>query len=140
MFGRTPRRRLRWLFGAVCVSLLACLPAFAQSTGSRGTLQQRVRVLTEALDLDAGQQIQLEKILEEQRVAVRKIWVDSPLPAAERGPATRTVQDRTADRIRGILTEAQKKRYNPSKPHGAPSAPPNVGDWMQAQTRRSEQP
>ena len=140
IFGRSTHRRWKSLLGAVCVSLVVCLPVAAQSTASPGTLEQRVRALTQALDLDAGQQIQLEKILGEQRVAVMKIWNDSALPAVERGPATRAVQDRTAERIRGILTEVQKKRYNPPKPNGAPAAAPTVGDWMQAQTRRGQQP
>lgn len=104
-------------------------------TASAGTLDGRVSALSKALDLDTRQRAELRKILENQREAVRTIWSDRSLLDAERVPATRAVEDRTADQIRAILTEEQKKKYNPPKPAPAPaprSAPPDVAAWMEA--------
>ena len=106
-----------------------------------GSLQHRVSVLSKALQLDARQRTELLAILESQRQAVSKIWSDPALLPAERTPATRAVEERTADQIRGILSEEQKNRYNPAKPHGAEPPAPDVEDWMrkQSQTQARQQ-
>jgi hypothetical protein len=98
------------------------------------TLDARVRLLSKELDLDTRQQGRLRVILERQRDAVRKIWSDNTLLPAERGPAVRGVIGRTADQTRAILTDAQRKKYNPPKPPASPSAPgqADVGVWMEA--------
>jgi hypothetical protein len=101
-------------------------------TVTAGTLDHRVAVLSKALDLDARQQRELSGIFASQREAVKKIWRDPALLPAERVPATRAVEDRTADAIRAILTDEQKKKYNPPRPPPAPSGPPDVGAWMDA--------
>jgi hypothetical protein len=107
-------------------------PAVSQTVTTRA-LDRRVKAFTKALDLDARQQAELRKILERQRDAVRKIWSDSGLPPAERGPATLAVSDRTAGLIREMLTDEQRKKYNPPKPPAARnSAQPDVSVWMTA--------
>ena len=101
---------------------------------SAGNLEHRVAVLSKALDLDARQRTELAKILASQREAVRRVWSDPALLAPEKIPATRAVEDRTADAIRSILTDEQKKKYNPPRPPAAPtpsSGPPDVGAWME---------
>jgi hypothetical protein len=102
-------------------------------TAVAGTLDHRVAVLSKALDLDARQRAELSRIFASQREAVNKIWRDPALLPAERAPATRAVEDRTADAIRAILTDEQKKKYNPPKPLAPPpSATADVGAWMDA--------
>jgi hypothetical protein len=106
-----------------------------------GSLQHRVDVLAKALQLDARQRTELLAILESQRQAVSKIWSDPALLPAERTPATRALQERTANQIRAILSEEQRKRYNPPKPQGAEPPSPNVEEWMrkQSQTQTRQQ-
>jgi hypothetical protein len=97
-------------------------------------LDKRVAVFRKALDLDAVQQVRLRQILLDQREAVQRIWADRHLLPAERVPATRAVEERTGDRIRDILTDAQKQKYNPPKPPTPPtpdSGAPSVEAWMQ---------
>jgi len=54
-----------------------------------------------------------------------KVWNDTSLAAANRVSATRIISDRTADRIRAILTEEQKAKYNKArKPRAAGRIPP----------------
>lgn len=155
--------RARWL-SVVCAALAACTAAAAGSAAAdassepaqpastaehpdlrstshariTGTLDHRVKVLSKALDLDAHQQTELWKILDSQRRAVTKIWRDPAMLSSERAPATRAVEDRTAEQIRAMLTDEQKKRYNPPKPQGVRSAPPDVEGWMERQGAHSD--
>jgi hypothetical protein len=125
------------------VAQTSAKPAARPPTHSRvgGSLEHRVDVLAKALQLDARQRTELLTILESQRETVRKIWSDPALLPAERTPATRAVQERTADQIRAILSAEQKKRYNPPKPQGAEPPLPDVEDWMrkQSQTQARQQ-
>jgi hypothetical protein len=101
-----------------------------------GSLEHRVDVLAKALQLDARQRAELMAILDSQRQAVMKIWSNPALLPAERAPATRAVEERTADQIRALLSDEQKKRYNPPKPQGAQPSQASVADWMQTQARQ----
>jgi len=98
-------------------------------------LGQRVALLAAELSLDGQQQAQVRRILEDQREQVMKVWNDTSLAAANRVSATRIISDRTADRIRAILTEEQKAKYNKArKPRaaGENSASPSIEEWMKA--------
>lgn len=106
--------------------------------GRRSGLESRVVKLTRALRLDAGQQAAVRKVLQEQRQQVQRIWMDETVPAADRVAATRKVSMTTADRIRALLTEEQRKRYDPPPP-----ADPNravggaqVEEWMSGDRKR----
>jgi hypothetical protein len=79
--------------------------------------------------------VEVRRILEDQRLQVAKVWDDTSVPSALRVNATRTISDRTGDRIRALLTEEQKKKYNrPRKPRAAAehSDARSVEDWMKA--------
>lgn len=96
-------------------------------------LDARARFLTKALGLDAQQQSELRKVLIAQRDEINKAWADESLPEAERIRATELVSERTADRIRALLNDEQKKKYNP--PRAATSTAnaadrPDVEQWM----------
>ena len=103
-----------------------------------GTIDRRIDLLARALGLDSRQQMEMRRILQNQRQAIAKIWTDSALQPSERGPATRAIEEHTADQIRSMLTDQQKKRYNPPKPQVAPSAAPNVDAWMRIQAGHAE--
>jgi hypothetical protein len=97
------------------------------------TLEDRIRILTQWLNLDATQQAELRKVLEGQREQVRSLWSDTSVPAAYRISATQAISDKTGDQIRALLNEEQKKKFNPPRPpRDADSARPNVEDWMNA--------
>ena len=97
-------------------------------------LEDRVNVLSKALNLDEKQQSDLRKVLEGQREQVRMIWSDTSVPAAYRVIATQALSEKTADQIRALLNEEQKKKYNlPRQPHEATEGsakPKSVEDWM----------
>jgi hypothetical protein len=133
----------RGRFGKTLILVLAaaaCAAAAAATapTKSHVTLEQRVESLSKALDLDVRQRAQLLGILQAQRAAVSKVWRDPALLPAERAPATRAIEQHTADQIRAILSDKQKQRYNPPKPQSARTPAPDVDKWMEL-TRNSTQ-
>jgi hypothetical protein len=102
--------------------------------GQAAGLEDRVKTLSTALDLNEAQQAHLRAILTIQQQQVTRIWADSAVPAAYRVSATHAMSNRTADEIRAMLTDEQKAKFNPPPP--APAAPdPNgrsVADWIEA--------
>ena len=99
------------------------------------TLDGRVAIYARALGLDANQQLQLRDLLVWQRDQVQRVWNDATLTAAMRIHATGAIGDATADRIRAMLTEEQRKRYNPPRPPRdsvAHAEAPDVESWMKA--------
>lgn len=96
------------------------------------TLDGRVKLLSEALDLDAAQQAEVRRVLEAQREQTLKIWSDPSLPATYRISAMQAVSDQTADQIRALLNEEQRKKYNAprQRPAADGSAKPDVEVWM----------
>jgi Spy/CpxP family protein refolding chaperone len=146
---RMPQCLRPWLTVAACAYGLVVLPSTAvaepAAAGARprpaptqhesAALEKRVTLLSAELSLDAQQQAQVRRILEDQREQVMRVWNDPSLAAANRVIATRIVSDRTADRIRAILTEEQKAKYNQArKPRaaGENAASPSVEEWMKA--------
>jgi Spy/CpxP family protein refolding chaperone len=88
-------------------------PHFARQRPTHAdALERRVQLLTHELDLNAQQQQAVRKILLAQREAVKQIWQDPEIAPAERAPAVRLAGERTADEIRVVLNEEQKKKYN----------------------------
>jgi hypothetical protein len=97
------------------------------------TLDDRVATYTKELNLDVKQQSQLRTLLLQQRELVLKVWNDTSIPAAQRVHATKAIGDATADRIRAMLTEEQRKKYNPPRPpHDSTAQPgaPSAADWI----------
>lgn len=104
----------------------------AQRHDANAGIDDRVNTLTKALNLDMTQQSELRKVLEGQREQVKRVWDDTTAPAAYRVSATHAISDKTADRIRALLNEEQRKKYNPSRPlHEATAGSnPSVEEWM----------
>ena len=150
--------RMRILIGGGLVVLLAGGAACAQDArppdptpshavrqrpARADALEQRVQLLTHELDLDAAQQQAVRKILLVQREAVKHIREDPAIAPEELAPAVRLVGEQTADRIRAVLGEEQKKKYNRRLPDGALSTQTNadVEGWLRTvQGQTSDNP
>ncbi len=106
--------------------------------GKRSGLETRVATLTRALALDPRQQAELRTLLRDQREKVQRIWQDASVSSADRVAATRKVSTHTADRIRAMLSEEQRKKYDPPPRRDAEKATGNarVEDWMKLETQR----
>jgi hypothetical protein len=94
--------------------------------------------LTKELGLDAKQQAAVRKVLLGQREQMRRIWNDGSLSASDRMTSTRSVAMRTAEQIRSLLNEEQRKRYAPPPQHdpGHAIGNANVEDWMDGKKAR----
>jgi hypothetical protein len=100
-------------------------------------------LLTHELDLDAAQQQAVRKILLVQREAIKHIREDPAIAPEDLAPAVRLVGEQTADRIRAVLGEEQKKKYNRRLPDGALSTQTNadVEGWLRTvQGQTSDNP
>jgi Spy/CpxP family protein refolding chaperone len=140
--------QLRWV--ALVLALATIVPQFTLADASpseiatsnraahahlrRGmTLEQQVRALSKALDLDAAQQSELRRLLVNQRVQVSRIWNDAAKASGARVAATRQLSDKTADDIRSLLTEEQRKKFSPPRRATRPDpSDRSVEDWMRA--------
>lgn len=133
------------------IACLVCAPAYADVAPAAGArkaeparrnarprvarsgLEKRVRMLSKGLDLDARQQDELRKILRSQAEQIRRVRGDPAIPGADRMDAMRAILDRTGDRIRAMLKDEQRLRYQAAKPApGTDTAQrPDVEHWMQ---------
>jgi hypothetical protein len=97
-------------------------------------LDRRMSVLTKELNLDTKQQVQIRRILEAQRAAVRAIWSDPSILPPERSAATQAQTEHTGDAIRAVLNDEQQKLYNRSRADNPmpPGDKRSVEQWMDA--------
>ncbi|MBS0389457.1 MAG: hypothetical protein JSR15_13345 [Proteobacteria bacterium] len=97
-------------------------------------LDERVQLMTRELGLDALQQAELKNILLNQRAEVMAVWDNTSAPAALRISATQAISEKTADRIRAMLSDAQREKYIKSRPHDTPVGAPggDLQKWMTA--------
>lgn len=107
--------------------------------GYRGaTLDDRVRTLARNLDLSEAQQSAVKKILEERQEETLRLRLDASLTGSARIDKFRALQEKTVERIRGVLNEEQKKKYDPLVVRKLPPAAEHrsVEDWLKATTPR----
>jgi predicted TIM-barrel enzyme len=102
----------------------------------RARLEDRVKVLAESLHLDDAQQVAVTKILEERQQETLRIRRDASISGRDRMAQFRAIQDRTVLRIRSVLNEEQKKKYDPLAVRRVEPAPEqrSVEDWIKATT------
>ena len=115
--------------------LLASAPAVAQR-GHRPTIDDRVRVLARSLDLNEAQRAAVKKILEQRQQETLRIRQDPSISGGARIERFRALQDHTIERIRTVLNEEQKKKYDPLAVRKATPAPDqkSVEDWLKVTT------
>lgn len=97
-------------------------------------LPARAGKLVTMLQLTTAQQAELAKILASQRERIRNLWSDAALEPGYRVSAMRAINEQTEERIRGLLTEEQKKKYmTPRSTSPAPSSRSDaVEHWFDA--------
>ena len=102
----------------------------------RPSLDDRVKVLAKNLDLTQAQQAAVKKILEQRQQETLRIRTDSSLSGSARMAQFRALQDNTVERIRAVLNEEQKKKYDPLAVRRVQPAPDqrSVEDWLKATT------
>jgi len=103
---------------------------------NRPTLDQRVSRFAKSLDLTEAQQSAVKNILEQQQQEILKIRRDPSMTGSAGIDRFRALQESTVERIRAVLNEDQKKKYDPLAPRRIPPTrqQPSVEDWINATT------
>ena len=133
---------------SACLLLAVVMPtvtSFAQAKAGevasphvarkRPIVDDRVKVLAKNLDLNESQQTAVKKILERRQQETLRIQRDSTLAGSARIEQFRMLQDRTAEQIRAVLNEEQRKKYDPFAARRIPQTEGrSVEDWLKATT------
>jgi hypothetical protein len=108
-------------------------PRHTQRHYRKPSLDEQVKTFSKALDLDETQQAGLKTILERQQMQARRIQFDQSLSGDDRIGRLRALQQATVLRIRALLNQDQKKKYDPLN-HGTQtnSPQPSAADWLKA--------
>lgn len=128
--------------------LLWASPTLAQVAGAesptpqahhahrRPSLDDRVKILAKNLDMDEAQQTAVKKILEQRQQEILRLRTDPALSGEARIEQFRALQGTTVERIRAVLNEEQRKKYNPLAPRELKPAPDqrSVEDWLKLTT------
>jgi CBS-domain-containing membrane protein len=134
-------RVIALMFGSVAVALTAAAgqttanatPAPQRSVYRRTTLDERVKRFAKVLDLDESQQTALKSVLERQQGQARQIRLDASLSGVDRVSRLRDLQHDTVLKIRALLNEEQKKKYDPQNHQSEANASDSyVNDWLKA--------
>jgi hypothetical protein len=102
----------------------------------RPSPDERGKALAKYLELNQTQQIALQKILEQRQEEVLKMRF-TPLPAGSAQiDRFRAIQDKTANRIRAVLNQEQRKKYDllAIRRSAPPGSKTSVQDWLKAAT------
>ena len=103
--------------------------------GIRSILDEKVSRFAKNFDLSEEQQSAVRQILEQQQQEILRIRRDPLLIGSAGIDSVRALQETTVARIRSILNEEQRKKYDPLAPRRIPQTfQPAVEDWLKAAT------
>ena len=107
-----------------------------RTTRHHPTLDDHVKALATALNLNESQQAAVKKILEQRQLETLRIRQDPSIEGSDRIGRLRALQDQTVQRIRAVLNDEQKKKYDPLAIRNREPAPDqkSVEDWLKATT------
>ena len=96
-------------------------------------LNEHVRALTKALDLDAKQQADVRKILIQERVAILDLRKNGAPGAQDMVAASHAIVGRTRGQIRALLNDEQRKKFFVDMPEdGLAPAQADRDYWLRA--------
>ena len=112
----------------------------ASSGSERPTLDSRARRLAKILQLTDAQQIELARVLASQREQIRRLWSEQTIAPEFRVSAMRAINEKTEERIKGLLNDEQKDRYMSAHPPQTPGTPQQstLEYWLDASTPKSK--
>ena len=100
---------------------------------AKNSIDDRVTVFARNLDLSVTQQAQMKGILEQRQQQLLQIRTNPSISGEARIDQFRQLQDQTVERIRAILTDDQKKKYDPLAVRKVQQQQtPDVDSWLAA--------
>ncbi len=106
-----------------------------QARSRLSNLDVQVNKFAGSLGLSEAQRSEFKRILEWRQQQILRLRSDGSISGGERIDRFRALQDKTVEKIRAILNEEQRKKYNPLAPRNLPPSPQtSVEDWMKATT------
>ena len=107
-------------------------PAGQNRTHRRPSIDDRIKILAKNLDLNEAQQSAVKRILEQRQQETLLLRLDPSITGNARIERFRALQDIAVERIRAVLNEEQRKKYDPLAVRGIPPAPDqrSVEDWL----------
>ena len=143
---RWNRSKLAGLCLAALLNTLWASPLLAQSNGvaaatsaqpthtthRRASLDSRVKAFAAALKLNEAQQEAVKRVLELRQQETLRLRRDPSISGSVRIERFRALQDQTVERIRAVLNDEQKTKYDPLVVRRAGPAPEqrSVEDWL----------
>lgn len=111
----------------------------AHSTHRRVTLDDRVKSFAKALDLSDTQQLAVKRILEQREAETLRLRLDGSISGEQRIDRWRALQDETVVRIRAVLNDEQKKKYDPLavRERTPPQDQKTVEEWLKETTPKA---
>jgi Spy/CpxP family protein refolding chaperone len=100
------------------------------------SIDSRVNIFAKNLDLSDAQKSAVKRILEERQQQSLRIRQDSSISGADRIEQFRILQHSTVARIRAVLNEEQRKKYEPFATEKLKPTTPerSVEDWLKLTT------
>ncbi len=104
----------------------------------RATSDAGLQRMVKGLKLDPAQQAEVRRALLAQHEALRRLMSAPTDPGVSRVAAIQAINHRTAQRIRAVLREDQRKLYGQPLPPNIASSEgqPGVEDWLGAMRRK----
>lgn len=111
----------------------AAQPQSKQRPARKSNLDVSVSRLTKTLDLSPDQQSAVKNILEQRMQQTLQIRRDPSISGSARIDRFRMLQETTVQRIRAVLNDEQKKKYDPmAASHNQKAPERSVEDWLKA--------
>jgi len=100
------------------------------------SIDSRVNIFAKNLDLSEAQKSSVKRILEERQQESLRIRQNSSISGADRIEQFRILQHSTVARIRAVLNEEQRKKYEPFATEKLKPTTPerSVEDWLKLTT------
>ncbi len=102
----------------------------------KALIDDRVRAFAVSLNLTEAQQAAVKKILEQRQAEILRLRTDTSISGSERIDRLHLLQDQTVNKIRSVLDDEQKKKYDPLAVRKVPpsSDQKSVEDWLKETT------
>src|SRR5215813_3317975 len=112
---------------------LAPQPQTQQRPSRKSNIEVSVSRLTKTLELTPDQQSAVKNILQQRQQQTLLIRQDPSISGSARIERFRMLQEATVQRIRLVLTDEQKKKYDPmAASHNQTTPERSVEDWLKA--------